>query len=272
MRHLLVYTVEPHRFSEAEVGRLIAAIDEIKVLDPACGSGAFPMGVLHKLVYLLGKLDPENAHWRELQHRKAVAETDDAFRIGEQSERQRRLLDIEEAFERNSSDYGRKLYLVESCIYGVDIQPIAVQIAKLRFFISLVVDQTLDEKRPNRGIRPLPNLETKFVAANTLIRIAEPAGEAPAEAEALPAEVRKLYDDLLDTFRQYFKVTQPATKQKWLEQGRDLCAGINHRLAGRAISSRWQGQALPGPRSVDEPGQQVARRRPPRAGHDPGHA
>ena len=85
------------------------------------------------------------------------------------------MLDIEEAFERNSSDYGRKLYLIENCIYGVDIQPIAVQIAKLRFFISLVVDQTVDDKRPNRGIRPLPNLETKFVAANTLIGIARPA-------------------------------------------------------------------------------------------------
>ena len=51
---------EPHRFTEAEVVRLIAAIDDLKVLDPACGSGAFPMGMLHKLVFMLGKLDPEN--------------------------------------------------------------------------------------------------------------------------------------------------------------------------------------------------------------------
>ena len=49
-----------------------------------------------------------------------------------------------------------------------------MQIAKLRFFISLVVDQTIDDHRPNRGVLPLPNLETKFVAANTLLGIDKP--------------------------------------------------------------------------------------------------
>jgi len=63
------------------------------------------------------------------------------------------------------------LFLIENCVYGIDIQPIAVQIAKLRFFISLVVDQNVDREKDNFGIRPLPNLETKFVAANTLIGI-----------------------------------------------------------------------------------------------------
>jgi len=42
------------------------------------------------------------------------------------------IVAITEAFERNELDYGRKLFLIENCIYGVDIQPIAVQIAKLR--------------------------------------------------------------------------------------------------------------------------------------------
>jgi adenine-specific DNA-methyltransferase len=56
-------------------------------------------------------------------------------------------------------------------VYGVDIQPIATQIAKLRFFISLVVDQKVVKEETNFGIRPLPNLETKFVTANTLIGI-----------------------------------------------------------------------------------------------------
>ena len=58
LRHLFAYNHEPHRFTIAEAGALIAAIDGLKVLDPACGSGAFPMGVLHKLVFVLGKLDP----------------------------------------------------------------------------------------------------------------------------------------------------------------------------------------------------------------------
>ncbi|MCX7929038.1 MAG: Eco57I restriction-modification methylase domain-containing protein, partial [Patescibacteria group bacterium] len=68
----------------------------------------------------------------------------------------------------------RKLYLIENCIYGIDIQPIAVQIAKLRFFISLVIDQKVQKDKENFGIRSLPNLETKFVAANTLIGLDKP--------------------------------------------------------------------------------------------------
>ena len=56
----------------------------------------------------------------------------------------------------------------------MDIQPIAIQITKLRFFISLVCDQqTHRNEDDNHGIRPLPNLETKFVAANTLIGLPE---------------------------------------------------------------------------------------------------
>ena len=112
---------------------LVEAIDQVNVLDPACGSGAFPMGVLHKLVYVLGRLDPDNQLWQGVQLQKALSETEDAYRIGNQEERKQRILDIEEAFDNNISDYGRKLYLIESCLYGVDIQPIAVQIAKLRF-------------------------------------------------------------------------------------------------------------------------------------------
>ena len=54
------------------------------------------------------------------------------------------------------ADYARKLYLIEKCLYGVDIQPIAVQIAKLRFFISLVVEQRL--VTGHQRITPLPNL------------------------------------------------------------------------------------------------------------------
>ena len=101
------------------------------------------MGILHKLVYALGKLDTDNSKWRELQKQKAIKETEEAFNIGNKEERIKRLFDIDDAFENNSSDYGRKLYLIENCIFGVDIQPIAVQIAKLRFFISLLVDQNV---------------------------------------------------------------------------------------------------------------------------------
>jgi len=174
LRHLLAYNDEKPQFNDSEIGCLIDAIDNIKVLDPACGSGAFPMGMLHKSVHILSKLDPFNTRWCELQLQKAINETEEAYRIGDHEERKSRLVDIEEVFNDNTSDYGRKLYLIENCIYGVDIQPIAIQISKLRFFISLIVDQKVDRNKQNLGIRPLPNLETKFVAANTLIGIEKP--------------------------------------------------------------------------------------------------
>ena len=65
--------------------------------------------------------------------------------------------------------YDLKLAIIENCIYGSDIQRIAAQITKLRFFISLICNCEKDVNKPNFGIPTLPNLETKFVAANSLI-------------------------------------------------------------------------------------------------------
>ena len=155
---LFAYTEKQHAFKDNEVDTLIKGIDSCKILDPACGSGAFPMGVLHKLVYILDKLDPDNARWKQTQLDKL-----DSVSMREELER---------TFGDNNDDYGRKLYLIENCLYGVDIQPIAIQLSKLRFFISLICDQkTNRNKQQNHGVRPLPNLETKFVAADTLISL-----------------------------------------------------------------------------------------------------
>ena len=217
IRHLLAYSDEPHRFNDDETEVLINAVDTLKILDPACGSGAFPMGVLHKLVFILGKLDPRNQQWRRRQIEKVnrTIETaekieDSTFRENTVSDLKREIENINDAFERNELDYGRKLYLIENCIYGVDIQPIAVQIAKLRFFISLVVDQKMDDSRENRGVRPLPNLETKFVAANTLIAI-----EKPAQTQIPNPEIDRLTRQLEDVRRRHFNARTPNTKQKY---------------------------------------------------------
>ena len=218
LRHLLSYTDEPHQFSPAEVQTLIAAIDNLKALDPACGSGAFPMGLLHKLVFILGKLDPHNEQWKQKQIAKA-GEIPDA------TIREKTLADIEQAFAAGELDYGRKLYLIENCIYGVDIQPIAVQIAKMRFFISLVVDQKVDPAQPNLGVRPLPNLETKFVAANTLIGIEKPAQQLlrnPA-IDAKEAELRQVRE-------RHFTARTPATKARCRELDAKLRAEISELL------------------------------------------
>jgi len=152
---LFNYTEKEHPFNEKEKLALVDAIYDIKVLDPACGSGAFPMGMLHKLVYVLEKLDTGHERWKK----RILDETPVEMR-----EETKKLLN------RSSTDHNWKLGLVLHSIYGVDIQPIAVQIAKLRCFISLLVDFPVDEKAENKGVPALPNLDFKFVAANTLIK------------------------------------------------------------------------------------------------------
>jgi adenine-specific DNA-methyltransferase len=171
LRDLVSYSGNGNPFDAAESKTIVKAIDSIKVLDPACGSGAFPMGILQQLVHVLQKLDPENHLWKQLQMHRAQTEIQEAIASGDTINFAEHLKEIAGAFENNAEDYGRKLYLIENCIYGVDIQPIAVQISKLRFFISLLVDQTINLEADNLGIRALPNLETKFVAANSLIPI-----------------------------------------------------------------------------------------------------
>jgi len=77
---------------------------------------------------------------------------------------------INEQFAKKNSNYGRKLYLIQKCIYGVDIQQSAIEIAKLRFFIALLVDEDIDKSNPdNWGIEPLPNLDFKLMQGNSLI-------------------------------------------------------------------------------------------------------
>jgi adenine-specific DNA-methyltransferase len=223
LRHLFAYNDEPHQFTKEEVRALIAAIDNLKALDPACGSGAFPMGLLHRLVFILGNLDPHNELWKQQQIAKA-SEIPDA------TVREKTLEDIEKAFTAGELDYGRKLYLIENCIYGVDIQPIAVQIAKMRFFISLVVEQNVlplsdgegSGERSNRGIRPLPNLETKFVAANTLIGIEKPSQMVlrNPQIDAKEAELRRVRE-------RHFTARTPATKAKCRELDAKLRAEIS---------------------------------------------
>ncbi|MDR0926955.1 MAG: Eco57I restriction-modification methylase domain-containing protein [Ignavibacteria bacterium] len=128
------------------------ALTQIKVLDPACGSGAFPMGILNRIVSI-----------------------------------------IEENELSKDKIYEIKRNLIEKCIYGVDIQSIAVQISKLRFFISLIIDQTPDWNKPNFGMLPLPNLETKFVVANTLIGIQRKEGRLEStEVDDIREELRRV--------------------------------------------------------------------------------
>jgi len=178
---LLSYTDEP-KLDETDKSKIMSALDSIKILDPACGSGAFPMGVLQKLVLILQKADPYAEQW-------LISILED---IKDPTARQ--LLKQKLQGETGLWDFSRKLGIIRKSIYGVDIQPVAVEIAKLRCFLSLIVDEQVDDVKPNRGIEALPNLEFKFVAANTLIGLYEGNTEV-AGTESYVKELEKLRDE-----------------------------------------------------------------------------
>ncbi|PZX11672.1 Eco57I restriction-modification methylase [Breznakibacter xylanolyticus] len=221
--------------------QIIKALDACKILDPACGSGAFPMGILQKMVHILHKVDANNSEWKQRQIdrvNEAIEKLEDIddvdFRERSIKELEAQKADIEESFNNNELDYGRKLYLIENCIYGVDIQSIATQISKLRFFISLVVDQNIDRNKPNFGVRPLPNLETKFVAANTLIGIDKP--EAQGNLFDKP-EVKKLEDNLKKVRHKLFSSKSPKRKRELRNEDKELREQISDKLIENGLGN-----------------------------------
>ncbi len=234
---LLEYTEKEHLFDIKETEILLHAIDNCKIIDPACGSGAFPMGILHKLVFILQKLDPKNEMWKKIQLEKAREEAETIFQIEDKEEREKRLIDINNTFDEsiNNPDYARKLFLIENCIYGVDIQPIATQISKLRFFISLVVDQKPDIDKNNFGIIPLPNLELKFVTANTLIDIDKPQGQGILLDSP---EVKELEETLKDTRHRLFNARTSTSKQRIREKDRRLRNEMSNILQNSGWSNK----------------------------------
>ena len=141
-------------FSATEKKSIVNALYSVTVLDPACGSGAFPIGVLQKIVYMLQEIDPDATLW----FNKATENV--SFLIRKE---------FEKKFNAGSLDYIRKLTVIQNSIFGIDIQPIAVEIARLRCFLSLVIEEKVYDDEPNRGINPLPNLDFKFIVANSLI-------------------------------------------------------------------------------------------------------
>ena len=108
---------------------LLSFLERVKILDPACGSGAFPMGILHKLV------------------------------------------ELHEVLGTVKSRYELKKDIMSHNIYGVDIMPMAIEIARLRAWLSLVLEEDYKpaDTKHNFNIKPLPNLDFKFVCANSLI-------------------------------------------------------------------------------------------------------
>ena len=155
-RKLIQYTDEELNLTDEQRKAILQSIYQCKVLDPACGSGAFPMGMLQQMVHILNRIDPDNKEWKNMMVKNAISETSEAYLNATDDERKEMVADIERSFNENVNrpDYARKLYLIENCIYGVDIQPIAIQISKLRFFISCISPSTPKHRQIKMGTSP----------------------------------------------------------------------------------------------------------------------
>lgn len=140
------------------------ALKNIKICDPAVGSGAFPVGIMNEIVKLRKLLTP--------------------------------FLKKESADERSA--YHFKSNAIQNSIYGVDIDAGAVEIAKLRLWLSMVVD----EERIDT-IEPLPNLEYKIVQGNSLINIPD----GTTINDTLATEIENLTTA-------YFHITDKEKKQE----------------------------------------------------------
>jgi adenine-specific DNA-methyltransferase len=148
---------EENPLSDDEKAKVVSALANLTILDPACGSGAFPIGILQKVVYVLQQVDDKAELW--LQNQLKTINSPELRR------------DIEEKYRNGNYDYLRKLGVIRESIFGIDIQTIATEISKLRCFLTLVIDEDVIDDEPNRGIRALPNLDFKFVTANSLINL-----------------------------------------------------------------------------------------------------
>jgi type I restriction-modification system DNA methylase subunit len=117
---------------------LLQKLSEIRVVDPACGSGAYLLGMLQELFTLV------------------------------------RLLEIRSEQATSRDDYQRKLSIIRNNLYGVDIDEFAVNIARLRLWLSLIVDFEGDKPEP------LPNLDFKVECGDSL-SAPDPSGGPTAD-------------------------------------------------------------------------------------------
>lgn len=129
-------------------GDIDAALADVKVCDPAIGSGAFPVGLLHEIVNARLALAPHSGNGK--------------------------------------SAYNLKRHAIAESLYGVDIDASAIDIARLRLWLSLIVDE-----EDYDTIEALPNLDYKIVRGNSLIGFPE-RGTSVFDASDVEEEIEKL--------------------------------------------------------------------------------
>ena len=166
------------------------ALANIKVCDPAIGSGAFPVGMLTEIVKARTVLS------LYLQSNSSIL--------------------LESGHEQDARDtYNLKRHCIQNSLYGVDIDPGAIEIAKLRLWLSLVVDED-----DYTTIQPLPNLDYKIMQGNSLIEEFHGISldiEKKSEQKDLFAggsDLDTLIDDLHQKQDEFFNAEHPREKQK----------------------------------------------------------
>ena len=187
---------------EQKYDDVIHKLKQVKVLDPACGSGAYPVGFLNRMVEIIQRLQGADTSSPEA-----------LFKL--------------------------KKYIIENCLYGSDIQCIAAQITRLRFFISLIVNCEKDLTKPNFGIPELPNLETKFVAANSLIGI-----KKIVQGDLWTGEdVAKIKEDLHQVRHDHFNARSAKRKRELVKKDEKLRKQLMDVINGHLFSNPedvWQ--------------------------------
>lgn len=158
LRQLIETPENPPNLRQDEVASILDLVSTMKIIDPACGSGAFVMGAMQKMIEIIKVLDPESKFWKKKIEGSIKDPVFKSF--------------IVEKLKTENLYYIIKLGLIRDNIYGSDILTMAVEISKLRFFLSLVVDETIDDDKDNRGILALPNLDFKFIAADYVLDLA----------------------------------------------------------------------------------------------------
>lgn len=156
-------------------------LTEIRICDPAIGSGAFPVGLLHELV---------NAHLVIKPHLSPHYLAEKLKVINGEN--------ISDELSESRYIYRLKRHIIQESIYGVDIDASAIDIARLRLWLSLVVDE--DDFEP---IETLPNLDYKIVCGNSLIGL--------PEAEMRNLEIEKKLEGLKQLF--YNETNEQEKKQ-----------------------------------------------------------
>jgi len=163
-------------FSEEELTKIDKLLHNIKICDPSIGSGAFPVQLMTEIVNL-------------------------------------RMI-ISEQLNFNYSEYSIKRNFIENSIYGVDLDSSAIEIAKLRLWLSLIIDEKSFEK-----IEPLPNLDYKILQGNSLIQSYKNYDFEKDENDELfvDEDYEKLKKEFILIQREYFNTTSRKKSKKLQE-------------------------------------------------------